>query len=166
MAVITPEELREEIAPGITLDAVTGKVIDAFKTAQAIVDPLAFIQDSVKTIISESSLPELLKKQLKPASAIDVQFKEILLPDKFNHAAVRRERVQAFTLVELCTDYHLRVKAHNEEFTILWPAGITEGFKNTIMYADLQAAYKQSIKSALERADVVDLWKLLSLIHI
>jgi hypothetical protein len=160
MAVITPEELREEIAPGITLDAVTGKVIDAFKTAQAIVDPLAFIQDSVKTIISESSLPELLKKQLKPASAIDVQFKEILLPDKFNHAAVRRERVQAFTLVELCTDYHLRVKAHNEEFTILWPAGITEGFKNTIMYADLQAAYKQSIKSALERADVVDLWKL------
>lgn len=149
-----------EIAPGITIDVARDKVVDALKSAEAIVDPLAFLQNSVDTIISESSLPDDWKRTLNSTSTVDVRFKEITLPDKFGYASPRHERVMTFTLAELCADYHLRVKASNEEMTIQWPAFFPEALKNTILNADLQAAYKDSVKSTLERPDVKELWKL------
>ncbi|MGH8384238.1 MAG: hypothetical protein ACRESJ_01885 [Pseudomonas sp.] len=160
MAPVSLEQQKGEIAPGLTLQKAADKVIEAFRAAEAIVDPQQFIQNSVNTIISESSLPRSLKSTLNPKSTIEVRFKESVMPDKFNNRKASRERVQPFTLAELCVDYHLRVKASNEEFTILWPSHFPESFKNTIIHADLQAAYKETIKSTLERPDVKELWKL------
>ncbi len=149
-----------EVAPGITIEIATDKVVDALKSAEAIVDPLTFIQNSVDTIISESSLPDDLKRTLNSTSTLDVTFKEITLRDKFGNALPRRERGMTFTLAELCADYHLRVKASNEEFNIQWPSYFSEALKNTIRNVDLQAAYKDSVKSTFERPDVKELWKL------
>lgn len=160
MAEIPSDQHGEEIAPGYTLDLLTDKVVKVLKDAAAITDPQTFIRDSVNAIISESSLPSSLKQTLDPASTVDVRFKKKPLQGKQSTKSSQPERIQKFSLYELCVDYHLRVKKADEEFTILWPENFPEDLINTIANADLQAAYKELITSTLERPDVKQLWKL------
>lgn len=160
MGLSTRDKAAGEIAPGITVETATDTVIDVLKAAEAIVDPLTFIQNSMDTIISESSLSDSWKRTLNSTSTVEVRFEESYLPGRLIPTPPRRERVVTFTLAELCTDYHTRVKAANEKLTIQWPSHFPESLKNTILNADLQAAYKESVKSTLERTDVKELWKL------
>jgi len=157
------QHLKDEIAPGVTLEQAVDKIYATFEAAAEIADPITYIKKSASAIFSEASTAEDKKAGINPDTVVQVIYMEpdvlaFLVPG--SRPVLKKIEARSFTLAELCINAHRKGSSLLEQLKISWPDGMSGQLKKAIENADFQKDYRKLISSTLSNPDVAELWKL------
>ena len=157
------QHLKDEIAPGFTLEQAVDKIYTTFEAAAEMADPITYIKKSASAIFSEASTAEDKKAGINPDTVVKVTYIEpdvlaVLVPGV--RPVPGTIKIRSFTLTELCINAHRKGGPLLELISIKWPDGMSEQLKTALENADFQEGYRKLISSTLNNPDVAELWKL------
>ncbi|MCU1760730.1 hypothetical protein NTD84_13505 [Pseudomonas sp. 14P_8.1_Bac3] len=150
----------EEIAPGVPIQHVADRFIEAFTATQKLSDPLQFMSSVVEHAIEKSGLPKNITSTLTPETRFTVEYDSPRpVASKGNFYPIHKYRYQGFTLLELFAGQHERAAKSREDIKILWPAGYTADFKKTVTDNDFPEEFEKKAKEVLAQPAAANLWK-------
>lgn len=132
-----------------------------------LLDPVRYIQTSIRQMIDESSASEEVKERVDSKSWIPVD-SVVGLPFQDTWASqggIAGEERRHFRLEEIVTDRYRR-KVASEWNNVIWPKDFPEDLVTKLESADLQTTYQEEVEQRLNDPKNRFLWKFLTRIEI
>ncbi|PIF53402.1 hypothetical protein CLU80_5917 [Pseudomonas sp. 29] len=128
-------------------------------------DPAHFIRERIDETVLEIVIEDDVRKRIQHDSAVSVKYYELEAPKRSDSLQGEKKAVvwkeKAFTLAEICTDYHVRVLKGLYGVTIQWPSYYPQKLREVFNDADYQEDFKQYVKDNLRSPAVSAFGRLL-----
>lgn len=151
----------EEITPGFTITQAAEMFINDLVEMQTVMDSSLFILSSIENVVAKSDLPAHLKSRVTYNTPFNVDY-VIEQSYDYGHDVAEQRRSLSFTLAELMTGQHDRLRRSGEKVTIKWPYGYTDAFKGAVYSSDLSHDHRKRLDEFLSRPHSFELWKAIT----